>query len=467
MPSVNLQIINSYKIIKMAEQIQKRLNDSKATRWGALAIVAFTMMAAYYVNDVVAPLKTMLESDLGWNSSEFGLFTGAYSFLNVFFLMLIWGGLILDRFGIRFTGKLATILMVVGTALEYYAMTAMAGDTSTILGYKSGVFVASAGYSIFGVGAEVAGITVTKIIAKWFKGKEVATAMGVQVALARIGSQAGYAVAIPLARSFGLTSPVLLGLVLLIGGMIAFFAFSILDKKLDRQVEESVADDEEEKFSFSDVKHILSNPGFWLIALLCVLFYSCVFPFQKFASELMTSKYGIDENVAGFFAGLPALGALFLTPVFGGLVDKKGKSASIMVLGAAMLICVHFVYAIPSINNWLVAIILMIVLGIAFSLVPSAMWPAVAKIFPVSQLGTAYALIFFIQNIGLWGIPTLIGAVLDNYCVIEVNGVRSYDYTLPMCIFTGIAVLSMLVAFMLKVADKKYGYKLEEPNIKA
>ena len=249
--------------------------------------------------------------------------------------------------------------------------------------------------------------------------------------------------------------------------MIAFFAFSILDKKLDRQVEESVADDEEEKFSFKDVKHILSNPGFWLIALLCVLFYSCVFPFQKFASELMTSKYGIDENVAGFFAGLPALGALFLTPVFGGLVDKKGKSASIMMLGAAMLICVHFVYAIPSINNWLVAIILMIVLGIAFSLVPSAMWPAVAKIFPVSQLGTAYALIFFIQNIGLWGIPTLIGAVLDNYCVIEVNGVRSYDYTLPMCIFTGIAVLSMLVAFMLKVADKKYGYKLEEPNIKA
>ena len=467
MPSVNLQIINSYKIIKMAEQIQKRLNDSKATRWGALAIVAFTMMAAYYVNDVVAPLKTMLESDLGWNSSEFGFFTGAYSFLNVFFLMLIWGGLILDRFGIRFTGKLATILMVVGTALEYYAMTVMADDASTILGYKSGVFVASAGYSIFGTGAEVAGITVTKILAKWFKGKEVATAMGVQVALARIGSQTGYAVAIPLARSFGLTSPVLLGLVLLIGGMIAFFVFSILDKKLDRQIEESVADEEEEKFSFKDVKHILSNPGFWLIALLCVLFYSCVFPFQKFASELITSKYGIDENVAGFFAGLPALGALLLTPLFGGMVDRKGKSASIMVLGASMLIFVHFIFALPFVTNAIIPIVLMIILGIAFSLVPSAMWPAVTKIFPVSQLGTAYALIFFIQNIGFWGIPTLIGTVLDNYCVIEVNGVRSYDYTLPMCIFTGIAVLSMLVAFMLKVADKKYGYKLEEPNIKA
>lgn len=455
----------------MTEQLKLKLNDSKATRWGALVIVAFTMMAAYYVNDVVAPLKTMLESDLAWTSSDFGFFTGAYSFLNVFFLMLIWGGLILDRFGIRFTGKLSTILMVGGTALEYYAMTALAGNETMILGYKAGVFVASAGYSIFGVGAEVAGITVSKIIAKWFKGKELATAMGVQVALARIGSQAGYAVSIPLARAFGISAPVMVGLVLLVGGLIAFFAFSVMDKKLDKQMQaaaiESGKEEDTEKFSFKDVKAILVNPGFWLIALLCVLFYSCVFPFQKFASELMTSKYGIDENVAGFFAGLPALGALILTPVFGGYIDKRGKSASIMILGAAMLIAVHFIYAIPAINFWLVAILLMIILGIAFSLVPSAMWPAVAKIFPVSQLGTAYALIFFIQNIGLWGIPVLIGKVLDNYCVVtHADGTRVYDYTLPMCIFTGIACLSLVVAFMLKVANKKYGYGLEEANIK-
>lgn len=455
----------------MTEQLRLKLNDSKATRWGALAIVAFTMMAAYYVNDVVAPLKTMLESDLAWTSSEFGFFTGAYSFLNVFFLMLIWGGLILDRFGIRFTGKLSTILMVGGTALEYYAMTALAGNETMILGYKAGVFVASAGYSIFGVGAEVAGITVSKIIAKWFRGKELATAMGVQVALARIGSQAGYAVSIPLARAFGISAPVMVGLVLLVGGLIAFFAFSVMDKKLDKQMQaaaiESGKVEDTEKFSFKDVKAILVNPGFWLIALLCVLFYSCVFPFQKFASELMTSKYGIDENVAGFFAGLPALGALILTPVFGGYIDKRGKSASIMILGAAMLIGVHFIYAIPAINFWLVAILLMIILGIAFSLVPSAMWPAVAKIFPVSQLGTAYALIFFIQNIGLWGIPVLIGKVLDNYCVVaHADGTKAYDYTLPMCIFTGIACLSLVVAFMLKIANKKYGYGLEEANIK-
>lgn len=451
----------------MTEQLKKKLNDSVVTRWGALAIVAFTMMAAYYVNDVMAPLKNMLESDLAWTSTEFGFFTGAYSFLNVFLLMLIWGGLILDRFGIRFTGKLAAILMVVGTGLEYYAITALAGDESLIFGYKTGVFVASAGYSIFGVGAEVAGITVSKIIAKWFRGKEMATAMGVQVALARIGSQAAYSVAIPLARNFSIDTPLLIGFVLLVGGLIAFFAFSVMDKKLDKQVEASAEDGGEDKFSFKDVKHILTNPGFWLIALLCVLFYSCVFPFQKFASELMVGKYGIDESVAGSIVGLPALGALILTPVFGGLVDKRGKAASIMMLGAAMLICVHFIYAIPSIDNWLIAIGLMIILGIAFSLVPSAMWPSVAKIFPVNQLGTAYALIFFIQNIGLWGIPTLIGWVLDTYCVVGTSGnANEYDYTIPMCIFTGLAILSLFVAFLLKVVDKKKGYGLELPNIK-
>ena len=462
----------------MTGQVNPLLNDSKARRWGALFVVAFTMMAAYYVNDVVAPLKSMLEADLAWTSSDFGFYTGGYSFLNVFFLMLIWGGLILDRFGIRFTGRLATILMVGGTALEYYAMTGLAGEgaqlfgQTSFFGYKTGVFVAFVGYSIFGVGAEVAGITVTKIIAKWFRGKEMATAMGVQVALARIGSQAAYSVAIPLARSFELTTPVLLGLVLLAGGLVAFFLFAVMDKKLDRQLEERAQaagdSDPSEKFSFRDVKNILCNPGFWLIALLCVLFYSCVFPFQKFASEFMILKYGIDESIAGTFAGLPALGALFLTPIFGGYIDKRGRAASIMLLGSAMLIGVHFIYAIPSVSYWLVAIVLMIVLGIAFSLVPSAMWPSVAKIFPVSQLGTAYALIFFIQNIGLWGIPTLIGWVLDRYCIIGRNadGSNVYDYTLPMCIFTGIACLSMLVAWLLKRANRKYGYGLEDANIK-
>ena len=239
-----------------------------------------------------------------------------------------------------------------------------------------------------------------------------------------------------------------------------------MDKKLDKQVKLDDNSSAEDKFSFKDVKAVISNKGFWLIAILCVLFYSCVFPFQKFATELMTTKYGVSESIAGTFAGLPALGALILTPIFGGFIDKKGKAASIMMFGAMLLILVHGIYSIPFIKAQWVAIGLMIILGIAFSLVPSAMWPSVAKIFPVKQLGTAYALIFFIQNIGLWGVPALIGVMLDNYCVVQSsNKGNLYDYTLPMCIFTFIAILSFLVAFLLKLADKKYKYELEKPSI--
>lgn len=440
----------------------KKLNDSAAMRWGALFIVAFTMMAAYYVNDVMAPLKTMLGEQLGWTSNEYGTFTGAYSFLNVFLLMLLWGGLILDKIGARLTGIAATLLMVAGTAAEWYALNMLGGTQEMLFGMKQDVLIASAGYAVFGVGAEVAGITVTKVIARWFAGKEMALAMGVQVALARIGSQAAYAVALPLAKSSGLTTPLLIGLIVLVGGFVSFLAFTMLDKKLDAQMKADTSMADEEKFSFADVLDVVKNPGFWLIALLCVLFYSCVFPFQKYATELMISKYGVSEDLAGTFAGLPALGALLLTPVFGGMIDKLGRSASIMILGAAMLIAVHATYSIPFLHAAWIAIALMIVLGIAFSLVPSAMWPAVAKIFPAKQLGTAYALIFLIQNVGLWGVPTLIGYVLENYC----KTATGYDYTLPMLIFTSLAVLALIVAFFLKLADKKYGYNLELPNIK-
>ena len=455
----------------MTETITRRINDSAGARWAALFIIAFTMMAAYYVNDIMAPLKSMLEGQLHWTSGEFGTFTGAYSFLNVFLLMLIWGGLILDRFGIRFTGISATVLMVGGTACEYWAITQMGGTSDIVFGMKADVFYASAGYSVFGVGAEVAGITVTKIIAKWFQGKEMALAMGVQVALARIGSQAAYAVAIPVAKNLGLPMPLFIGLCLLAGGLVAFLAFSLMDRKLDRQIKTAQPSSSDDKFSFHDVMAVVRNPGFWLIALLCVLFYSCVFPFQKYATELMVTKYSVSEDLAGTFAGLPALGALFLTPVFGGMIDRKGKAASIMIFGAAMLIFVHCIYALPFIHAPWVAIGLMIVLGISFSLVPSAMWPSVAKIFPVKQLGTAYALIFFIQNIGLWGVPALIGNVLDKYCIVGTRQdggmvTNLYDYTLPMCIFTGIAVLSLITGFCLKAADRRYGYGLEEANLK-
>ncbi len=456
-----------------------KLNDSAAMRWAALGVVAFTMMAAYFVNDEMAPLKTLLESGLDWNSDDFGFYTGAYSALNVFFLMLIWGGFILDYFGVRFTGILSCALMVGGTAIQYYAITTLVGSEGVLLGHPMSVTVAAAGYSIFGVGAEVAGITVTKIIAKWFKGKEMATAMGVQVALARIGSLAGYAVALPVAKAMGVSFPTLMGLMLLLAGLVTFIVFNFMDKKLDNQLAaekaanaaNGIEDEDDEKFNFKDVLAIIKNPGFWLIALLCVLFYSCVFPFQKYATEIMVMKYGVSEDFAGFMAGLPALGALVLTPVFGGLVDRMGKAASIMLLGSALLIAVHFTFAIPTLTASWVAIALMVLLGIAFSLVPSAMWPSVAKIFPARQLGTAYALIFFVQNLGLLAVPMLIGSVLNKYCIVgqEVTNGAShnvYDYTVPMLIFGGLAVLSMIVGFVLKAVDKKNGYNLEVPNLK-
>ncbi|MGL5937685.1 MAG: MFS transporter [Phocaeicola sp.] len=442
----------------------RKLNDSAAMRWGALGIVTFTTMSSYFATDVVAPLKTMLESELGWSSTDFGTLMGAYSFFNVFFLMLLWGGLILDRFGVRFTGKLSTILMVLGTILQYYGMEMTVDHSNLYFGLPLNVLVASAGYATVGVGIEVIGITVTKIIAKWFSGKEMAMAMGVQLALSRIGSQVAFSVAIPIAKAMGITVPVLIGLVLLVLGMIAFFFYSVMDKRFDREMEQPMQDSEEEKFSINNVGTILKSSVFWLIALLCVLFYASVFPFQKFASDLMINKYGIDEDFAGSIAGLPALGGLILTPIFGRFIDKRGKSASVMMFGAGMLIFVHFVYALPFVTEWTVAVGLMLLLGIAFSLVPSAMWPAVAKIFPSHQLGTAYSLIFLVQNVGLWGVPVLIGFILDDYCKLEGGG---YDYTLPMCVFTFIAILSFVVAFMLKKADKKYGYHLEDPNIKA
>ena len=321
----------------MNQTSNQKLNDKTWARWSALFVVAFTMMAAYYVNDIMAPLKSMLEGELHWTSGEFGFFTGAYSFLNVFLLMLIWGGLILDKFGIRFTGMLSAILMVGGTICEYAAITRFGGTEEMLFGYKLDVFMASAGYSVFGVGAEVAGITVTKIIAKWFHGKEMALAMGVQVALARVGSQVAYAVAIPVAKNWHLDTPLLIGAILLVGGLVSFLCFTFMDRKLDRQVTIDTSCGDDEKFSFKDVVAVVSNPGFWLIALLCVLFYSCVFPFQKFATELMVTKYNVSEDIAGTFAGLPALGALFLTPVFGGMIDRRGKAASIMMLGACHL----------------------------------------------------------------------------------------------------------------------------------
>lgn len=459
----------------MVETVRKTLRDSKAARWTALFIVSFTMFAGYYLADVMAPLMGLLENELSWTSTEYGFFTSAYGWFNVFLFFLIIGGIILDKMGVRFTGVGAAIVMVVGTAIKYWAISTHALDGMEILGWKAQVMVAAFGYAIFGVGVEVAGITVSKIIVKWFKGHEMALAMGLQLSMARLGTALAISTSLPVALAFGhVSAPVLICLIMLCIGLIAFILYTIQDKKLEASI---VADNvgrevvAEEEFKVKDILSIITNKGWWYIAILCVLFYSAVFPFLKYATNLMINKFGVDEYWAGIIPGLLPFGTILLTPFFGNLYDRKGKGATIMIIGAILIIFVHAMFAIPILSHYFIAIALVIILGIGFSLVPSAMWPSVPKIIPERQLGTAFSLIFWVQNWGLMGVPLLIGWVLNTFCITGtaiVNGqeVTSYNYTIPMLIFMCFGLLALLFAFLLKAEDKKKGYGLQLPNIK-
>jgi nitrate/nitrite transporter NarK len=471
------------KILKpkyeLMEAIRKSLRDSAIARWSALGIVAFTMLAGYYITDVMAPLKGLLEQQLSWNSAEYGLFTSAYGWFNVFLLMLILGGIVLDRIGVRLTGIGAASVMVLGAAIKFWAVSthSLDGVVWHILWFdiKAQILIAALGFAIFGVGVEVAGITVSKIIVKWFKGKEMALAMGMQVSVARLGTALAIGVSAPIALRMGhVSKPILLGLVLLCIGLITFIIYTFMDKKLDAsQLEADEANNEvpeEDKFKISDIRHIMKNRGWWYLAFLCVLFYSAVFPFLKFASDLMVQKFHVADSIAGTIPALLPFGAILLTPLFGGIYDKKGKGATIMIIGSVLLIFVHTLYSIPSLDNWIIAVILIIVLGIGFSLVPSAMWPSVPKIIPYKYLGTSFSMIFWVQNWGLMGVPALIGWVLQKYCITgyvmkEGVEVATYNYTLPMMIFTSFGIFALVFSLLLKAEDKKKGYGLQLPNI--
>ena len=466
----------------MVEKLQRILSDSKGARWTALFIVAFTMMMGYFITDVMDPLEKILETGrdaggLGWSSADYGFFSGSYGFINVFLLMLFFGGIILDKMGIRFTGIMACALMVIGVSIKYYGVSHDFGDSSvylSVLIYKghlpmSAVF-ASLGFSIFGVGCEICGITVSKIITKWFTGHELAMAMGIQVALARLGTAGAMMGSLPLAQHFGnkVSAPILFGLVLLIIGFLSFIVYTVLDKKLDESIavakgeslkeEEKQAEeaDEDGQFHFRDLKLIFSNPGFWLITLLCLLFYSGVFPFLKFATKLMITNYGVPEHLAGIIPGLIPFGTILLTPLFGSLYDKIGKGATLMLIGSGMLAIIHFIFAIHILPYGWFAVIIMILLGVAFSLVPSAMWPSVPKIIPMKLLGSAYAIIFFIQNIGLALVPVLIG---------WLNGIDP-TYTMSMSVFCLFGVCAIILSLLLIAVNKKKHYGLQDANIK-
>ena len=453
------------------QAIQQKLSDSASARWIALLIVSFTMMFGYFFTDVMSPLEPLLTAakedgglGLGWSSDEYGFFSGSYGYFNVFLLLLFFGGIILDKFGIRFTGVLSTILMFAGALIKWYAVGHSFEGTVTVpfFGtYHTQVVLAALGFAIYGVGCEICGITVSKVIVKWFTGHELALAMGVQVALARLGTAAALGAALPFAKMMGgVSASVGLGASLLCAGVLVFLVYCVMDKKEDASAA-AVASEPEEGFKFSDLVGLVKTTGFWYVAFLCLMFYAGVFPFLKFATKLMVFKYGVDANVAGLIPAMLPFGTIILTPLFGALYDKVGKGATLMIIGSCLLTFVHVVFALP-INSWVIAIAMMLILGVAFGLVPSAMWPSVPKIIPMKLLGTAYALIFYIQNIGLALVPVWIGKV--NQANTAADG--TIDYTQTMTIFACFGVVAIIISLLLLMEDKRKGYGLQKPNVK-
>lgn len=455
----------------MTTQLKKSLRDSPTARWFVLGTVAFLMMTGYFFTDILSPLQGMLRENIGWSNTEYGLFAGSYSALNVFALMLIFGGIILDKAGIRFTGTFFVGIMIIGAFFNYYALsdTFVNGGfgydffNSFLTQYKPSLKMAILGYSLFGVGIEIAGITVSRIIVKWFKGKEMALAMGLEMATARGGMLLAFSVSPLIAGKDEIISrPLALGVILLAIGFIAFFIHNMMDKKLDKEVaDDETSEESEEEFKVTDIFLLFKNPGFIFISLLCVLFYSAVFPFSKFAPDLMAQKYLFPKEYAGNMVSLLPLGTMILTPLFGAFLDNKGKGASVMVLGSILLIVVHSIFAFGP-DDKIFAFIAMVVLGFAFSFVPAAMWPSVPKIVPESRLGSAYAMIFMIQNVGLMAFPMLLGVVLD---ATNVGNTGNLNYSFAMMLMVGCGVVALIFAFLLKYVDKKNGYGLDLPNI--
>ena len=463
--------------------IRDNLNDSPFARWTVLFIVATAMMMGYFVNDVMSPLETLLEmprsqGGLGWTPSDYGFFSGAGSFINVFLLMLFFSGLILDKMGIRFTGTLACSLMVIGTLIKLYAVTTDFGTTDVTFfntHLPASAAWASFGFAIFGVGYEMTGITVSKAMVRWFTGHELALAMGLQLAMARFGTAAALSISAPIARHYTLSTPLLVALAFLIIGLLAFLVFCVMDRRLDHRMIiasdehgltqnnqdlredpcSSDANKDSEEFRFSDIGTTLRSPGFWLITLFCVLFYSAVSPFLKFSTKLMVMKYGVDPDVAGFFSSIAPFGTILMTPLFGLIYDRYGKGVTLVITGALMLTAVHFGFSLPM-HSSTVAITLMVILSVGFSLAPAALWPCVPKIIPLKCLGTACSMIFFIQNFGRAIIPMFVGKANET----------DPTYETSMLIFGFTALGAALAAMAMWYVDRRQGYGLQLPNIR-
>ena len=453
----------------MSEKIQKLMNDSAAVRWTALVLIALMMFFGYLFADILSPLKSTLEVQRGWDSATFGTFAGGEYFLNVFFFFLIFAGIILDKMGVRFTGVLSASLMVFGAVIEYIGVSAWFQNTEMMVwlnswwtGFPGSAKMATLGFMIFGCGCEMAGTTVSKAIAKWFKGKEMALAMGVEMSIGRLGVFAAMWISPAISRSFpdAVGSPVLFGALLLIIGLISFCVFCIMDSKFDSQLAAIGEQDESkaDEFQIRDLGKIFTSKMFWIVAILCVLYYSGIFPFQKFATNFLEETLEIEASLAArLFSWFPIL-AMVLTPILGIYLDKKGKGATMLMIGALIMMVCHlcFAFVLPVYKAAWLAVSLILILGVSFSLVPAALWPSVPKIIDEKILGSAYCVIFWVQNIGLWGVPLLIGAVN------KATG----SYTIPMIIFASFGLIAFFFSILLKVEDRKKGYGLELPNIR-
>ena len=457
----------------MTKQLQQTLRDSAVARWTVLVLVASMMFFAYMFVDILSPLASVLNDTLGWDQGVFGTYASAEYILCVFGF-LIFAGIILDKMGVRFTGLLSAGLMVLGASVKYIGISDWF-DANNIVWLSSwwtampgSAKMAAFGFMIFGCGCEMAGTTVSKILAKWFKGKEMALAMGLEMAIARIGVFAAMAFSPAISEHFAVNgnpsvvASLLFAALLLVVGLLNFFVFTIMDTKFDKQLvaigEATEMKDPEDEFHVSDLGKIFSSKMFWIIALLCVLYYSAIFPFQRFATNFLEETLAISNaEASGLFKWFPIL-AMVLTPFLGMFIDYKGKGASMMMIGAIIMVICHsiFAFVLPTFPSKGLALCTILVLGVSFSLVPASMWPSVPKIIDEKILGSAYCLIFWVQNIGLCLVPMLIGKLR----------VSTDGYVVPMIVFASFGVIAFVLSLALKVEDKKKGYGLELPNKK-
>ena len=454
----------------MTEKIQRLMNDSPAARWTVLVLVALMMFFAYMFVDVMSPLKSLVESNLGWNSSVFGKYAASEYILNVCGFLIL-AGIILDKLGVRFSGILSAGLMVLGAGIKYVGISDWFQATgfaqwlgSWWVEMPASAKMASLGFMIFGCGCEMEGTNVSKILAKWFKGKEMALAMGLEMAIARLGVFAVMWIAPIISNAAGGSILAPLGFcgALLCIGLINFIIFGVMDRKFDNQlVAAGLATEEkspEDEFHVSDLGAIFKSKMFWIVALLCVLYYSAIFPFQRYAPNFLEETLGVDASTAArLFSCFPIL-AMCLTPLLGIFLDRVGKGATMLMLGSVIMIACHlcFAFVLPLFPYKWFAVLLIVVLGVSFSLVPAALWPSVPKIIDEKILGSAYCLIFWVQNIGLCLVPMLIGSLRQS----------TGGYTVPMIVFSSFGLLAFIFSLLLKNEDRRKNYGLELPNIK-